>query len=243
MPSENEERPQELLITKKKLEQTLAAQLSRHDTILEMIQDYSDYSPSVRFLLRAKDRKKVNGIVGAAASLMETPEEYILAIQTALGDNEQVIVVEKDKIAWEAISYLQMNKMEDKIKFISLNVGNGIRVSKEEHDMLSSLDGFIGWASNLVDFEEAYQKVFRNILGHVIVVSDQRTAAKLAKKINYRYRIVTLAGEQFGIDGTLQGGSILKSKLLLQKHTLNALSQDILSTKRKLEQLDKERIL
>ena len=78
-----------------------------------------------------------------------------------------------------------------------------------------------GVASDLVRYESTYDNIIKNQLGTTIVVSDIDSANKVARKINYRYKIVTLDGELLHQGGSLTGGNARQtSNLITQKHDL-----------------------
>ena len=61
-----------------------------------------------------------------------------------------------------------------------------------------------------------------NQLGNVIVVEDIDTLNKVGKLINYKYKIVSLAGEVQYAGGAITGGSLKStSGVLNQKYELD----------------------
>src|SRR5699024_10464646 len=79
----------------------------------------------------------------------------------------------------------------------------------------------VGVASSLVRYESTYDGIIKNQLGTTIIVNDIDSANDIARKINYRYRIVTLEGELLHVGGSLTGGIIKNTtNLITQKHEL-----------------------
>ena len=66
--------------------------------------------------------------------------------------------------------------------------------------------GAIGWANELVEVEERYRKAADFLLARILVVDTLDNALALAKKQDYRLRIVTLSGEFLAPGGSLSGG-------------------------------------
>ena len=83
--------------------------------------------------------------------------------------------------------------------------------------------------SNVVSFDKTYYNIVSNQLGNVILVDNIDTANRISKKINQRYKIVTLDGDVVHVGGTMSGGSINTTK-------------SIFSEKQELERLKKEEI-
>ena len=57
----------------------------------------------------------------------------------------------------------------------------------------------------------------RFLLGRIAVASDLDTAADIAKKYRYKFRIVTLDGQQINAGGSFTGGSAARSQGILSR--------------------------
>ena len=97
---------------------------------------------------------------------------------------------------------------------------NIIKGKKIDIDEITDVKGLIGVLSNLVNYDTKYENIINNQLGNVLVVDNIDTANKLAKLINYRYRIVTLDGELLHVGGSLSGGKIVLKNVILDKYEL-----------------------
>ena len=93
---------------------------------------------------------------------------------------------------------------------------------------VKNINGYIGVASSLVECDKKYQNIIENQLGNVLVVKDIDVANIISKKINHRYRIVTLEGVLFHVGGSLTGGNIARNKnVITEKYELeNALMKE-----------------
>ena len=60
----------------------------------------------------------------------------------------------------------------------------------------------------MVSYDDVYHNVIANQLGNVIVCRDIDSANRISRKMNNRYRVVTLEGEVINIGGSITGGSI-----------------------------------
>ena len=185
------------------------------------------------------ENPKLTGVHNVIGNLIETDKEYALAISTALSQASNYIVVDDEFAAKDAINYLKINKF-GRATFFPLNIIKKREIDNETYRMLSNEPDFVGGASSLVRYESVYDNIIKNQLGTTIVVTNLEAANHLARKINYRYRIVTLDGELLHIGGSLTGGTQKNSgNIITQKHELeeNVRLLDTLTEKRrKLEQ-------
>ena len=90
--------------------------------------------------------------------------------------------------------------------FFPLNIIKGRMIEDNIYNILKVEDGFINVAASLVKYDPKYAEIINNQLGNVLVVDNIDNANRISKKMNYRYRIVTLDGELLHVGGSLTGG-------------------------------------
>lgn len=187
------------------------------DMLRESIENNSSLPYAVKMVL---DNPKLAGIRGAIGTLVETDDEYATAISTALGAASSYIVVDDEFSAKEAINFLKLNKY-GRATFFPLNVIKERYVDNETYKILREESEFIAVASDLVRYESTYDSVIKNQLGNTIIAPNIDAANSLARKINFKYRIVTLDGEVIHVGGSLTGGVIKNAtSIITQKHDL-----------------------
>ncbi len=186
------------------------------ENLKESIENNSLLPSSVRSIL---NNPKLSGIHNVLGSLMEVKEEYSLAISTSLGFASNNIIVDNETYAKEAINYLKNNKL-GRATFFPLSIIKSKNIEQDILTILKNTDGFIDVASNLIKFEEKYKNIFTNQLGNVIVAKDIDSANNISKKINYRYRIVTLDGELLHVGGSITGGTSSSRNVISIKYDL-----------------------
>ncbi|MDR7074536.1 chromosome segregation protein SMC [Fictibacillus barbaricus] len=192
--------------------------------MLESMQDeYAGFMQGVKEVLKAKN-SRLSGIEGAVAELISVPSEIETAIETALGGSMQHIVVDHDQNAMKAIQFLKQTRA-GRATFLPLNVIKPRSVSNGDEQNASSVESFVGVAAKLIKFDSKYENIVGNLLGNIIISKDIKGANEIAKKVNYRYRIVTLDGDVVSPGGSMSGGS-LKQK-----------STSLLSRQREVEEL------
>lgn len=201
------------------------------DMLKESIENNNGLPYAVKNVL---DNPKLAGLHGVIGSLIETDREYALAVQTALSGAINYVVVDDEFSAKAAINYLKINKF-GRATFFPINIIKEKQIDNTSYQILKKEDGFIAVASDLVKYESTYDSIIKNQLGTTIVTRDIDTANHLARKINYRYRIVSLDGELVHVGGSLTGGTIKNStSLITQKH-------ELLDNEKKLDLLEKTR--
>lgn len=194
---------------------------SKLDTLKNIAERYDGYGSSIRRVMEQKD--KTSGIIGVVADIMTVDEKYETAIETALGGNIQNIVTSDEQVAKRMIKYLKDNKC-GRATFLPLTtVRNRGEFDKPE---VSTKNGFIGMASELVKCNKEYDDVMSQLLGAIIVMDHIDNALNLAKEYNYTLRIVTLDGEYLTPGGALAGGAFKNSSNLLgRKREIDELNE------------------
>ncbi len=187
--------------------------LQRARLLHDLEENLEGFAHSVKVVMNWQKNGQQRGIHGTVAQLIDVPEKYALAIETALGGGLQNIVVADENTAKSCIRSLQREKA-GRATFLPLTSVKGTLFSQPG---LEREAGVIGIASELVGSDPAYQGIIRFLLGRIVIVSDLDTASDLAKKNHYRFRIVTLDGQQINVGGSFTGGSAVRSQGLLSR--------------------------
>ena len=152
------------------------------------------------------DNPALNGICDVIGNVVDTKEEYLVALDIALGSSFNFVIVDDEESAKKAIEYLKINN-KGRATFFPLNIIKPKSVEPEVLNICKSSDGYLGVLSDLIDFDKKYYNVIKNQLGNIIVADNIDNAIKISKKINHRYRVVTLLGDLLHVGGSLSGGS------------------------------------
>ena len=183
---------------------------------------------------------RLTGIHGILGRLINVPEKYVTAIETSLGVQVNVLVVDNEKCAKNAINYLKENKL-GRATFFPLSIIKGRNVLYEDLEKVKSVDGFIGTADSLVTYKDEYKDVVTNQLGNVIVVDNIDTMNKVGKLINYKYKIVTLEGDVQFAGGAMTGGAQKNtSSVMSQKYELEDLKKEKNKKEEKIQELEND---
>ena len=189
---------------------------------IEMLKTSIENNSSLPYAVKCVlDNPKLTGIHGTIASLIEVDDLYATAISTALASASSYIVTTDELAAKDAVNYLKINKF-GRATFFPINIIKEGYIDNETLKQLRLENDFIDVASNLVRYESTYDRIIKNRLGTTIIVKDLDSANSIARKISYRYKVVSLDGELVHTGGAITGGVIKnQTNIITQKHDLN----------------------
>ena len=170
------------------------------------IETSSNMSYPVRHIL---NNKNLSGIHNIIANIIEFDQAYVEAINISLAGSKEYIITDTSEDAKKAIQYLKNNNL-GRATFYPIDTIKGRFIDSDTLNILKTLDGFIDITSNLVKYNKIYERIILNQLGCVIIASDINKANIISKKINNKYRVVTLDGDVINVGGSLTGGRLKK---------------------------------
>ena len=198
---------------------------TRIDSLRRMEELFEGYPHSVSALMNASKQGKIRGIIGPLSHIFTVKSEYSLAIETALGANIQNIVCETDESAKAAVVWLKQNNA-GRTTFYPLNTMQVTPLSIKV-DELKKHKGYIGIASELLEYDKKYDNVIQNLLGRTLVFDNLDNANATAKAFGYRVRIVTKDGQRINDGGSITGGASKREAGVLNRSaTIDRLSAD-----------------
>ena len=186
---------------------------SRIHLLSEMEKEYEGFNKAVRLIMQAAEKNALRGVHGPVANLMTTDKRYAVAIEIALGAGMQNVVVDREEDAKSAINFLKQRD-GGRATFLPLTAirGDVLREAGVEREY-----GYVGVASQLVQFDKRYTEIFNNLLGRTVVVEDMDCGIAIARKYSNRFRIVTLDGQVQTRGGSMTGGSVSRSAGILSR--------------------------
>ena len=193
---------------------TQAGQLRQKAKLLRDLEDNLEgFAYSVKAVMKQSKNGRLEGIHGTVARLLQVPEEYALAIETALGGSMQHIVVENENAAKSAIRFLKQQNA-GRATFLPLTSVKGRELTGYD---LTEQEGYVDLASHLVKADAQYQGIVDSLLGRIVVAEDLDCAAAMGRQFGYRFKIVTLDGQVVNAGGSFSGGSKSRSAGLLSR--------------------------
>jgi chromosome segregation protein len=184
------------------LREELSDRRSRLNSLREIEKNYEGYGRGVRAVMQhAGDRGRERGVFGLVADVVRANAEVERAIEAALGDKLQTIVVADQDKALSLAGYLREAK-EGRGAFLPLTV-----TAPEPQPADTSIDGVIGAALDLVEYEAEYAPLVKHLLGNVVVVRDLDAAVAYSKN-GRPQTVVTLDGDVIEPTGGVVGGML-----------------------------------
>ncbi len=215
--------------------------------ILEDIQkEHEGYYFGVKTVLKAKQagEQGFDRIKGVVADLIKIDKSYLKAIETALGNSIQDLVVENQVAAKQVISHLKKTR-GGRATFLPLDTIVPRTLRDSNKDILN-LDGILGTASDLVEHDAEITPAIEYLLGSVLVAKNLDVASKASRMARQSLKIVTLDGDVIHPGGSMSGGqqdskrsSILSRNIDIQElhKSIEKAKQDIQKGNKAFEQL------
>ena len=208
------------------------------DSLKNMLERYEGYSDAVKNVMDNTD--KFTGIKGIVSDLIKTDEKYEVAVEVAIGNAIQNIVVDNLDTAKNIISFIKENQL-GRVTILplqSLAINNN-----EKYEILRNREGVIDICSNLVQYDIQYKILVDFILNRCLIVDTFDNARKIFNESNKKIKIVTLSGELFLPGGSVSGGSYKNSTNLLGRNReYNNLKTKAEKLKDKLDKLNTDKI-
>ncbi|MFL5349623.1 MAG: chromosome segregation protein SMC [Hyalangium sp.] len=185
------------------LREELSDKRSRLASLEELQKNYEGFDRGVRaVMVRAGQQFREQGIFGLVADVLTAPPRFERAVEAALGERLQHVIVESPEKGFELVEYLR-TASEGRGSFLPVPALERLAPVVEPE---LSRPGVLGSAFAEVKCEESLQPVVRLLLGDVIIVQDMAAARAYAAAGGPPCTLVTLEGEVVRSDGTLTGG-------------------------------------
>lgn len=196
----------------------------RKKLLIDLENSMEGFARSVKEIIKASSRGQISGIHGTVAQLINVKQEYSAAIETALGGAMQNIITEDDNTAKRCIRHLKEQR-SGRATFLPLT---SVRGNVLSDNRLYSEDGFVALGNEIVRCDEKYKGIINSLLGRTAVADNIDSAARIAKKYGYKFKIVTLDGQVVNAGGSFTGGSAVHSAgVFSRKNELETIDGDI----------------
>lgn len=187
---------------------------------------------AVKEVLANKNLSGIHNTIGKIISYNEAHKEAIL---TSLGQASNFIVVDNLTCAKSAINYLKNGKL-GRATFFPIDIIKSRYIGSNINKLLDNYEGFIGIASDLISYDNKYKNIIENQLGNVIIVDGLDDMEIVAKKVDFKYKIVSLEGDVLYPGGAILGGE--KSSFSDDKTSLAKLENEYNNKKGLLESVN-----
>jgi chromosome segregation protein len=176
---------------------------TRLESLRELESRFEGYQEGVRAILLARDSEPArrHRVLGLLAELIDAPSDYERAVEAALGERLQYVVVEDVEAGIEAVEYLKRSS-SGRSSFVPLALRETRATVGPKPDPLL--------APPLLDalrVEERFRPLVASLLRDVHVVDTLGRAAAIWRANGFRGTLVTKEGDVIDRLGVMTGGS------------------------------------
>ncbi|MFH1076074.1 MAG: chromosome segregation protein SMC [Pseudomonadota bacterium] len=205
--------------------QTLTIELqevrSRYNTLRKIDENYEWLKGGARAIMKRRQvNAGSNGICGLVADIIEPEPFFELAVEAALGESLQHVIVKTHDDGVKAIDYLAA-EAGGRSSFIPMNE------FRPYSDVLHATAPQGERLLNHVKIKTEHEGIAGHLLGHAIVVEKLEDALALWNKNSVFQTLVTKGGDRITFDGILTGGSPEKveASILSKKREIKSLAK------------------
>lgn len=197
----------------------------RRKILIDLENSMEGFAGSVKQILKASKQGRLSGIYGTVAQNISVEGRYALAVETALGGAMQNIIVENEDSAKRCIRFLK-EQHGGRATFLPVTSVKGYELRENS---LENCGGFVAMASMIVSYDSKFSGIITSLLGRIVIAEDIDSAALIARKYGYKFRIVTLDGQVINAGGSFTGGSAQKSAgVITRKNEIEGLDAEIM---------------
>jgi len=196
---------------------------SRYTTLKKMEDNYEWYRDGVRAIMQriTPEERAKNGIRGLIADVMAPEPGYEAAVEAALGESLQYVLVDEQRHAHQAIDYLHAQS-SGRSGFVPLDTFRPM--AKPAAELPPSETCLL----NHVRVDDGYQHIAEALFRHVAVADDLPAATARFNRNGVFQTIVTRKGEIVTCQGAfVGGGGDATAGILAQKQEIRELASQI----------------
>ncbi|MBI2455736.1 MAG: chromosome segregation protein SMC [candidate division NC10 bacterium] len=208
-------------------------QRGRLASLHELKWQFADFEEGNRLLLQAGRDRRVAGILGSLAEVLDVAPRHEKALEAILGAHLQGVRVRTWAEAKDALAHLFRSGQGRATLVSPMPTGQGTwgqqireELALQLADLPKELRGQSeGLALDLLQTPQGSEPWVVNLLADAVVVSDLDAAQAIARELPGPFTIATLAGEVLTHRGTLTGGTPAPQGLLAQRREARELEE------------------
>ena len=185
-------------------------------------------------------------VIGSLADRIRVPDQFVTAVENALGHNLQLVLTEQPSSAQEILADLNTNK-SGRASVAALAIqhypderqmafaGEMAPSAKNEEAMAGLQTGQIVHAMSVIQAEPSVDPLLKSLLGRTFIASDLTTATTQIQNGHAGCDFVTLGGELLNRHGIYTGGYLNKgsngkapSSILGRKNQITELQAELM---------------
>jgi len=202
---------------------TLLRQQAEHRsklTVLEQLDtSHEGFSAGALAALRQSQN-----VLGSLADRIRVPDQFVVAVEAALGHHLQLVLTEQPESAQQIIADLASGR-KGKASIAALGLANGHTNGAPEAPAGSRT------ALSVITCDDATRPLVTRLLGRTLVVSDLPTATAAYRETHGEFDFVTQAGELLNRHGIYTGGyangNHAPASILGRKNQITELQQQL----------------
>lgn len=173
-----------------------AEKRSRLSTLEQLQNAYEGFGAGAQAIL-----KGTAGVLGSLTDKIRVPDEYITAVETALGQNLQVVLVEDPALASQIITALSAGRRS------SASVAALEMARAGETELPTIFPAQARPILEVVQADESVGPLLRQLLARTCVTDDLAAALAAWRECEGYFDFVTRSGESLARGGVFRGGS------------------------------------
>jgi chromosome segregation protein len=201
-----------------------AGKRSQLDVLEQLQESHEGFGGGARAALKSS-----RAVLGSLADRIRVPEQFVTAVETALGQHLQLVLTEQPEIAQQIIADLNAGKKgRASVAALGIFNGNGTVPMPDTAPAGGTL------ALSVIEADAAVQPLLSRLLGHTVIVPDLATATAAWRDSHGAFDFVTIGGELLNRAGIYTGGSANgagngrpASSILSRKNEIAGLQQQI----------------
>ncbi|HEY6170056.1 MAG TPA: chromosome segregation protein SMC [Verrucomicrobiae bacterium] len=224
------------------LDELLRQQAGRRSQlgVLEQLQEsHEGFGGGARAAL-----KQSKLVLGSLTDKIVVPDQYVTAIEAALGQNLQLVLAEQPETAQQIIAELNSNK-SGRASIAALGFGVPPSGSLDLPDTLKRELQTVP-AASVVESKNGISALIGSLLAQTVIVPDLAAATTAWRETKGAFDFVTLTGELLSRHGVFTGGSAngngkTASSILSRKNQIAGLQKQIAELQDRIATLSKQK--
>jgi chromosome segregation protein len=184
----------------------LAAAISRleerRDVLSELQRAYEGHPEGVKAVIAAAAERRLSGIRGVVADVLEVPRDIETAIAAGLGERLGWIITNSQADALAAVKFLTAGELGRAV-FFPVSTATSDTAQPRPSQIQGKCSGS---ASELVKYPRELAGIFDLLLGDLAICRDLPSALEVFEASGGAYRIATLKGEVIERNGAIRSG-------------------------------------
>ena len=200
--------------------------------------------------------RQSRSVIGSLADRIRVPDQFVTAVESALGHNLQLVLTEQTSSAQEILAELNANKSgRASVAALSIQQYKDEKQLSFEGDMAPAsgpvteiLSGQIVHAMSVIQAEPSVEPLLKSLLGRTFIACDLGTATTQIQNGHAGCDFVTLGGELLNRHGIYTGGYLngsangqAPSSILGRKNQITGLQAELAGLQTLVEEASRKR--